>query len=97
MNLDARGKLAPTATCQVERRIGDLYQVVRVVAWVDEEAHPGDDVRHVRVVTVAADIDHPLVRREIFSLVAGDPLRDVAHYEAPLHLVMNSPVKNFEI
>ena len=95
VNLDARRKLAPSATCQVERRISDLYQVVRMVARVNEEAHLGDDVRYVWMVTVPADIEHPLVCCEIFSLVASDPLRNVAHYEAPLHLVMDSPVKNF--
>ena len=89
--MDARGKFAPSATGQVERRVGDLYQIVGVVAWVDEEAHLGDDVRHVWMVSVPADIDHPLVGREIFSLVASDPLRYVAHHEAPLHLVMHSP------
>ena len=96
VNLDARRKLAPSATSQVEGRISDLYQVVRVVTRVDEEAHLGHDVRHVWMVTVPADVDHPLVRCEIFSLVASDPLRNVAHYEAPLHLVMDSPVKEFD-
>ena len=91
VNLDARRKFAPSATGQVEWRVGDLHQIVRVVARVDKEAHLGDDVRHVWMVTVPPDIDHPLVRREIFSLVASDPLRYVAHYEAPLHLVMHSP------
>ena len=94
--MDARGKLAPSATGQVERRVGDFHQVMRVVARVDKEAHLGDHVRHVWMVTVPADIDHPLVRCEIFSLVASYPLRNVAYHKAPLHFVMDAPKNSFD-
>ena len=96
VNLDARGKLSPPAAREVEGGAGDLHQVVGVVAGVDEEAHLGDDVGHVGVVAVTAHVEHPLVSREVFPLVARDPLRDVADNKAPLHLVMHPPTNYFK-
>ena len=59
-----RGKLSPSAPGEVERRPGDLDEVVRVVALVDEEPNLGNDVAEVGLVLAAADVKHPLQARQ---------------------------------
>lgn len=48
----------------MERRPGDLDEVVRVVALVDEEPNLGNDVAEVGLVLAAADVQHPLQARQ---------------------------------
>ena len=48
----------------MERRPGDLNEVVRVVALVDEEPNLGNDVAEIGLVLAAADVKHPLQARQ---------------------------------